>query len=587
MQLTCASLVANLISFNSVIAQDGQEATKVDKLRSSLNEDAEPGKSPQTLTPKSTFKPKLQEFVADISLIQADTFFGRNLLGKTDFPSVQANVMAQITSVSQLSDVQPTDWAFQALQSLVERYGVIAGYPDGTFRGNRTLTRYEFAAGLNAVLNRINELIAASQADLIGKEDLVTLQRLQQEFGAELAILPGRVDTLEAHTAELEANQFSTTTKLNAEVITAVTDTFGDRAGGDSDDSNTLFAYRVRLNFETSFTGKDLLRTRLESGNFGSVGDATGTNMTRLNFDTNSDNDVILPHLLYSFPVGSSLTFTVGTSGVGYTDITDTLTPPTIADDSQGIPSLFGEYSPLYRRGGGGGAVNWNINENLILTLGYLAEDSANPADGNGLFNGSYHALAQLALYGDWGELGVAYSHSYLNKGGDEFSITGGTGSFLAGQPFGNIATSAEIVALQGYYRVSPNFQIHGWVGYINANAESSGLSEISDSRGGSILVNVPDGSNAELWYGAIGFTFPDLGSEGNLSGILVGLPPKVTSSDIRKDPDTSYHIEAFYRFQVNDNVFITPGFWVVLNPEHDSSNNTQYVGVIRTSFDF
>jgi len=37
--------------------------------------------------------------------------------------------MAQITSVSQLSDVQPTDWAFQALQSLVERYGVIAGYP--------------------------------------------------------------------------------------------------------------------------------------------------------------------------------------------------------------------------------------------------------------------------------------------------------------------------------------------------------------------------------------------------------------------------------------------------------------------------
>lgn len=43
----------------------------------------------------------------------------------------------QVTSVSQLSDVQPTDWAFQALQSLVERYGCIAGYPNGTYRGNR------------------------------------------------------------------------------------------------------------------------------------------------------------------------------------------------------------------------------------------------------------------------------------------------------------------------------------------------------------------------------------------------------------------------------------------------------------------
>lgn len=64
--------------------------------------------------------------------------------------------MAQVTSVSQLSDVQPTDWAFQALQSLVKRYGCIAGYPDGTYRGNRALTRYEFAAGLNACLDRVN-----------------------------------------------------------------------------------------------------------------------------------------------------------------------------------------------------------------------------------------------------------------------------------------------------------------------------------------------------------------------------------------------------------------------------------------------
>lgn len=65
--------------------------------------------------------------------------------------------MAQVTSVSQFSDVQPTDWAFQALQSLVERYGCIAGYPNGTYRGNRAMTRYEFAAGLNACLNRVNE----------------------------------------------------------------------------------------------------------------------------------------------------------------------------------------------------------------------------------------------------------------------------------------------------------------------------------------------------------------------------------------------------------------------------------------------
>lgn len=182
----------------------------------------------------------------------------------------------------------------------------------------------------------------------------------------------------------------------------------------------------------------------------------------------------------------------------------------------------------------------------------------------------------------------MAYSHTYAPKGQVDLGVTGGAGSALAAEPFGNdIATSNDIMALQGFYRISPKFQIHGWVGYITASAESSGLVEISDGRGGEILRSVNEDSNADIWYGAIGLTFPDLGGEGNLPGILVGLPPRVTSSDVRRERDNSYHIETFYRFQVNDNISITPGFWVVINPENNSSNDTQYVGVIRTSFDF
>jgi len=100
------------------------------------------------------------------------------------------DAFAQVTSVSQLSDVQPTDWAFQALQSWL-RYGCIAGYPDGTYRGNRALTRYEFAAGLNACLDRVNELIAAATSELVTRE----IWLLKEEFAAELATLRGRVDT--------------------------------------------------------------------------------------------------------------------------------------------------------------------------------------------------------------------------------------------------------------------------------------------------------------------------------------------------------------------------------------------------------
>jgi len=56
---------------------------------------------------------------------------------------------------------------------------------------------------------------------------------------------------------------------------------------------------------------------------------------------------------------------------------------------------------------------------------------------------------------------------------------------------------------------------------------------------------------------------------------------------DVRQDRDNAYHIEAFYRYRLNDNISVTPGFWVILNPENDSRNDTQYVGVIRTTFDF
>ncbi|MDM7327022.1 MAG: iron uptake porin, partial [Thermosynechococcus sp. Uc] len=83
----------------------------------------------------------------------------------------QQGSLPQVTSVSQLSDVSPTDWAYQALASLVEKYGCIVGYPDGTFRGNRAATRYEMAAALNACLDVISDRFAT-------KEDLEAVRRL-------------------------------------------------------------------------------------------------------------------------------------------------------------------------------------------------------------------------------------------------------------------------------------------------------------------------------------------------------------------------------------------------------------------------
>ncbi|NMG60049.1 S-layer homology domain-containing protein [Geitlerinema sp. P-1104] len=63
--------------------------------------------------------------------------------------------LAQVTSVSQFPDVQPTDFYFQSLQSLVERYGCILPRQDGTFGGQQMMTRGEFVVDLNDCLDSI------------------------------------------------------------------------------------------------------------------------------------------------------------------------------------------------------------------------------------------------------------------------------------------------------------------------------------------------------------------------------------------------------------------------------------------------
>jgi len=527
------------------------------------------------------------KFLKLVPVVFVATFFATNSakasevnqqVTSVDQLSQESQSLGQVTSVSQFSDVQPTDWAFQALQSLVERYGCIAGYPNGTYRGNRALTRYEFAAGLNACLNRVNELVATATGDLVRKEDLATLQRLQEEFSAELATLRGRVDTLEARTTELEANQFSTTTKLNGEAIFAVAGVFGDDAA-DRDNNpnnnpdlqdNIIFANRVRLNFDTSFTGKDRLRTRLQARNITEFqGSVTGTRMTRLGFDGDEDNDVGLDDLYYQFPLSDKVRVTVSAANTELNHLVETLSP--FESSGSGSISRFGRFNPIYRTSGSTGLViNYKFSERARLDLAYMVRDPEDPTDKNGLFDGSYGAFAQVIFEPIKNlDIGLSYVHSYNAGGGNSgVNLTGSTGSANAIRPFGNVATSADSFGLQTSWRISPQFTVSAWLGYSFAQ------SEVSDD-------------SADILNYAVTLAFPDLGGKGNLAGIVIGMPPKVTESSLVDDKDTSLHIEGFYRLQVTDNIAITPGLFVITNPEHNDNNDSIFVGTIRTTFKF
>lgn len=498
---------------------------------------------------------------------------------------------AQVTSVSQLSDVQPTDWAFQALQSLVERYGCIAGYPDSTFRGNRAATRYELAAALNACLDQISDRFAS-------KEDLATVKALQEEFKTELATLKGRVDGLEARTKTLEAQQFSTTTKLVGEAIFYGTQYAGGsapvRAGvaqgaagriGD----NFTFNYRATLNLLTSFTGKDLLITSLGQGSFGNRATNTfsgllGSEIQQAN--SAGANNLGLFYLGYRFPfLNDKGTAYITATGGELSDFVDTLNPY-FDSAGQGALSSFGMRNPLYRQivsnvsgssfSGTGVGATYQFTEQLSLGVGYLAPSvlaaTSTAAVGNeGFIGGDFAAIAQLTYkpIKTLG-LGLSYVRSYtaLPLG---IKFGGGAGTNLANAPFGFVPTSANSVGAGFSWEASKRFALSGWAGASFANQEAGG-------NGTSTVLNF-----------ALAAAFPDLFIPGNLGGIIAGVEPNVISSSIagNTDRDLPIHVEALYRFKVNDNISITPGIIAIFNPEGNSSNDPIILGTIRTTFTF
>lgn len=483
-------------------------------------------------------------------------------------PSSESSETTPVTSVSQLSDVQPTDWAFQALQSLIERYNCLLG-SSSTYRGNRALRRYEFAAGLNACLEQVNKLIASSTANLATNEDLTTVQRLTEEFRPELVELAGRLDSLETRTTQVEADRFSTTTKLIGNALFLVADAFGDLAnstpGQESrDTNNTVFAYLTRLSFQTSFTGKDLLVTTLRADNIPNLTASTGTSMTRFALDgATFGNNGYLENLYYRFPIGKKATVWVGPRALNFAVYVPTLNSLT-GNPFQGGFSRFGQFNPtVYRPGfdGAGGSFGYRFSDQLQAHVAYISDgDLAASRPDVGLFKGSFAAIAQLTFTPSRQlDIGLTYTRKYFTANSG-LNLTGGTGGAFARNPFGQNATSSDNFGLEFNWKVSQRFNLSGWVGYTQAHQETGG------------------DNDATIINGLLAFGFPDLFQKGNLGGINVGIPPKVTSNNFtlagqrREDQDTSLHFETFYSFRVNNNIRVTPILFVITSPEHNDN---------------
>ena len=487
------------------------------------------------------------EFVQSI-LIASAVFGGLastgepNLNGVSDDAALSLeNSRDQVTSVTQFSDVYPTDWAYQALSNLVEQYGCVAGYPNGTFRGNRAMTRYEAAALLNACLDRVTEVTDE-------------LRRLLKEFETELAILRGRVDGLEARVGELEATQFSTTTKLKGVATFVVgANQFRGSANALKQHSNGGFGATslnndLQLNLETSFTGEDQLTSVLRAGNFngdnnvfGGAGPTTLSTLETAFQEGDHPNQLTLDKLFYSFPIGSHLTVTAGPR-VGQEDMLAIWPSFYPSDAILDVLTLNGAPAAYNKNLGAGAGLRWDAPTGFRFSANYVAANGSRSTTSEG-------GLATKDA-GSTGTVQIGYAREELTLAAIYTAIQNGDDLITYASPFTQTSLSAT--------GMTHAFGLGGaWQGL-----DERWIPSISAGWG----INVSDVQTSQSW--TAGLEWDNIFMDSTSVGIAVGQPVFATDLKGQDTPNDGQFIwEAWLQMNVTDAITVTPALFYLSRP--------------------
>ncbi|MBM5786135.1 MAG: carbohydrate porin, partial [Cyanobacteria bacterium K_DeepCast_35m_m1_288] len=438
-----------------------------------------------------------------------------------------------------------------------------------------------------------------------------------------LAVLKGRVDSLEAKVGELEATQFSTTTKLKgvATFVLGANSFFGTSPlvrDHQAALGATTFNYDVRLNFDTSFTGKDLLRTTLRSGNFGGDnGSAYGTGLSFMEaaFEEGDENTVVVNRLFYSFPVGSELNFGAGAlirvDDPGMLGIWPSAYPADTVLDFFTYAGAPGAYNLLALGGGAGfvyspkGIKGLTISQNYVSAEGsaFLDDEgetvaignagSGNPGNGGIFTTGAGSAaVTQIAYTGEkapliGGSYALAFAYTYSQN--LPLPISTPAAADASQETATNVYSSANNLALSGYWKPEktgfiPSISWGVGSGTYNSNL-TSGYSGLQQTKGMVI----------STWY--TGLQWDDAFIKGNALGMGVGQAPYIAKN---AQPgggtpnDSNYMWEWWYKFQVTDNISITPAIYYISNYDGAEGVGTAakttdnlFGGLLKTTFKF
>jgi len=511
-----------------------------------------------------------------ISVIRVYSFTFIACLGLVGQPKTALAREAQLVTISDISDLRPTDWAYQAIVNLADRYGCVAVFRDTVYAGQRNITRYQAASLLSSCMTKISE-------------STDELRRLQEEFRGELAVLYGRTERLETGALQLSAMQFSTTTKLRGEAsfILGAVNYQGDvRENGvgvsplKPNQEALNFIYSIRIGFDTSFTGKDLLYTQIRSGNaanspFNTFNPSTPwftstvplAALERAYTPIGGNNVANIERLYYKFHVGSQVNVTMaavimnmglwavypsayGVRGDNLLDFFSSFGTPGVYNKAVGSALGF-----TWKEKSGWKDSSW------FAHVHYLAMSGENSVDGGiGRSQSRGNIAAQFGYQSPQFNVTAGYRYG---QGGTNFGR--GTAFAEANQwslPYLSSATSNS-VALNGYWRPITRSWVPsisaGWVFNTLNNADITLADCLCDP--GSPFI-----SNSQSWM--LGFQWDDLTGIHDVLGMAVGQPTFATALRDGSTPnDGNYALEVFYRYPFTNNINVTPSVFYLSRP--------------------
>ena len=490
----------------------------------------------------------------------------------------QYSSQEQVTSVTHFSDVKPTDWAYQALSNLVEKYGCVAGYPNGTFAGGKAMTRFEAAALLNACLDRVTETTDE-------------LKKLLAEFDTELTVLTARVDGLESKVHTLQAQQFSTTTKLNGEASMILGGIPGLPQYG-----NTTFNYDLRLNLDTSYTGQDLLRTRLRTGNFSKYPFGTSTNnIFKLDKAEDWNNAVYIDRLYYTFPVGKNQA-TKLTIGALVRNTEMAWIPTAYKSNILDVFAVGGTGAVYNKATGEGVGLQWKQpvakgQPGFVFNANYVVNgsgvNSANTTCTGGCKNGASGSDSSYGVFNSESGINILTQLGYkATQWGAAIGYRYGTtqsgvrdGNGVAGSTLG-LGQYSNAVALNAYWQPKttgaiPSVSVGYGYNFVNGNSTSAGATAQKQAQ------------SSRSWM--VGFQWDDAFRKSNAAGIAFGQPANSAGAS----GSNPWLVEWFYKYQVSDNISVTPALFYASNASNSTTNAAGQPtfsglgGVIQTTFKF